>query len=61
MLLPRVKGRVRGKEREFGMSRGKLLYIEWKKRKVLLCNSTRNCIQNSMINPNGKEYIYIYV
>ena len=53
-----------GKEWEFGMGRGKLLYIGWINNKVLLC-STRNYIQYLVTNHNGKEYekeyIYIYI
>ena len=41
-------------EWEFGVSRCKLLYIEWIN-KVLLY-STENYIQYPMINHNGKEY-----
>ena len=51
-----------GESREkFGISRCKLLYIEWIN-KVLLYN-TGNYIQYPMINHDGKEYgdIYIYV
>ena len=43
------------KEWEFGISRGKLLYIEWINNKVLLYG-TGNYSQYSMINHNGKEY-----
>ena len=42
-------------EWEFGISRCKLLYIEWINNKVLL-NSTGNYIQYPVINYNGKEY-----
>ena len=47
---------------EFGISRCKLLYIEWINNKVLLY-STGNYIQYPVINHNGKEYEkeYIYV
>ena len=49
---------------EFGISRCKLLYIEWINNKVLLY-STGNYIQYPVINHNGKEYekeyIYIYM
>ena len=47
---------------EFGISRCKLLYIEWMNNKVLLYN-TGNYIQYPVINHNGKEYEkeYIYV
>ena len=47
---------------EFGISRCKLLYMEWINSKVLLY-STRNCIQYPVINHNGKQYknIYIYI
>ena len=40
---------------EFGVSRCKLLYIEWINNKVLLY-STENYIQYPMINHNGKYY-----
>ena len=42
-------------EWEFGVSRCKLLYIEWINTKVLLC-STGNYIQSPVINYNVKEY-----
>ena len=42
---------------EFGISRCKLLYIEWINNKVLLY-STGNYIQYPVINHNGKEYIH---
>ena len=52
-----------GKEWEFGISRCKLIYIEWINDKVLLY-STRNYIQYPGISHNGKEhekeYIYIW-
>ena len=48
-----------GMDWEFVISRGKLLYIEWINNKILLYN-TENYIQNSVINLNGKEYIYVY-
>ena len=47
-----VRGRM---DWEFGMSRCKLLYIEWINNKVLLY-STGNYIQYPVINHNGKEY-----
>ena len=51
-------------EREFVISRCKLLYRGWINIKVLLC-STGNYIQYPVINHNGKEYekecIYIYI
>ena len=40
---------------EFGISRGKLLYIGWINNKVLL-HSTENYIQYPVINRHGKEY-----
>ena len=50
-------------EWEFGVSRGKLLYIEWIKNKVPLY-STGNNIQYPVINYSGKDYekecIYMY-
>ena len=42
-------------EWEAGISRCKLLYIEWINSKVLMY-STENYIQYPMINHNGKEY-----
>ena len=53
-----------GMDWEFGISRCKLLYIEWINNKVVLY-STGNYMQYPVINPNGKEYekecIHIYV
>ena len=49
-------GRVGGgMDWEFGISRCKLLHIEWVNNKVLLY-STGNYIQHPVINHNGKEY-----
>ena len=50
-------------EWEIGVSRCKLLYMEWINNKILLY-STENYIQHPMINHNGKEYLkkeYIYI
>ena len=55
--LPRGKENGDGKDWEFGISRCKLLHIEWVSNKVLLY-SKRNYIQYPMINHNGKEYMY---
>ena len=44
-----------GVDREFGISRGKLLYIEWINNKVLLY-TTGNYVQYPVIKHNGKEY-----
>ena len=51
-----------GKDWEFGMNRGKLLYIGWINNKVLLY-STGNWIQYPVTNHHGKEHEkeYIYV
>ena len=40
---------------EFGISRRKLLHLQWLNSKVLLY-STGNYIQYPVINHNGKEY-----
>ena len=52
-----------GMDWELGISRCKLLYIEWINNKVLLY-STGNYIQHPVITHNGKEYekecIYMY-
>ena len=53
-LWPPRWGSRGGKDWEFGISRGKLLYIEWINNKVLLY-STGNYIQCPVINHNGKE------
>ena len=44
-----------GMDWEFGISRGKLLYIEWINNKVLLYR-TGNYIQYPVISHKGKEY-----
>ena len=51
-----VKGEVGrgGKGWEFGLSRGKLLPLEWRSTKVLLF-STGNHMQHPATNRNGKE------
>ena len=57
------EGAGEGMDWEFGISRCKLLYIEWINNKVLLY-SRENYIQYPVINHNGKEYfknIYIYI
>ena len=48
----------RGLDWEFGISRCKLVYVEWRNSKVLLY-STGNYIQYPEISHNGKEYIYV--
>ena len=50
-----LQGRRRGMHWEFGISRSKLLHIEWINQKALLYN-LRNHIQPPVINHNGKEY-----
>ena len=47
---------------EFGISRCKLVHIEWTENMVLV-GSTENCIQYPIINHNEKEHEkeYIYV
>ena len=53
-----------GRVWEVGVSRCKLLYLEWINNKVLLYN-TENYSQYPMINHNGKDYkkknVYIYI
>ena len=63
--LPRGKRDAGGMAWEFGISRCKLVYIEWINNKVLLY-STGNYIQYPVINHNEKNmkknvYIYIYI
>ena len=43
-----------GEDRQFGVSRYKLLYMEWINNKVLLY-STGNYIQYPVLNHSGKE------
>ena len=54
-MASKGKGGGGGKDWEFGISRCKLLYIEWINNKVLLY-STGNYIQYPVINHNGEEY-----
>ena len=54
LWLPRGKGIKGGMDWDFGISRCKLLYIEWVNRAPLY--STGNYIQYTMTNHNGKEY-----
>ena len=54
-MVAKGEGVGGGMEWEAGVSRCKLVYIEWINNKVLLY-STENYIQNPMINHNGKEY-----
>ena len=56
LVLTKGEGVGGGMEWEVGVSRYKILYIEWINNKVLLY-STENYIQYPMINYNGKEYI----
>ena len=61
-MVAKGEGDGGGKDWEFGISRCKLLYVEWINNKVPLY-STENYIQYPVINHNGKEYEkeYIYV
>ena len=62
LVFAKGEGFAGGMEWEVGVSRCKLLYIEWVKNKVLLC-STGKYIQYPVINHNGKEYkksLYVY-
>ena len=62
LWLPRGRGGKEGMEWEFGVSRYKLVYIEWINNKVLWY-STGNYIQYPGTNHNGKEckkeYVYV--
>ena len=62
MWLPRGKGTGGGMEWEFGLSRCKLLYIEWMDNKILLY-STGNYIQycdKTITEKNTKKNVYMY-
>lgn len=49
-----------GEQSEFGISRYKLVYIEWISNKVLLPYSTGNYIHYPVINHNGKKLGRMY-
>ena len=55
LVIAKAEGGGRGKTWKFGISRCKLVYIEWINNKLLLY-STGNCIQYPVRNHNGKEY-----
>ena len=59
-MVVKREGGGGGKDREFGISRCKVVYIGWINNEVLL-HSTWNYIQDPVINYNGKEYEKIYV
>ena len=59
-MVAKEEGGRGGMDRELGISRCKLLHIEWINNKVLLY-STGNYIQYPMINYNGKECMYLYL
>ena len=50
----------RGKDRDFGISKCKLVYTGWINNKILLYR-TGNYIQYPVINQNGKEYVKEYI
>ena len=62
LVVAKGEGSGGGIDWELGISRCKLVYVEWINNKVLLY-STGNCIQYPIVNHNGKEYEkeYIYV
>ena len=64
LVVTKGEGVGGGMEWEAGVSRCKLLYIDWIHNKVLLY-STGNSIQYPMINHNGKNIFkkraYIYI
>ena len=55
LVVAKREGVGGGMEWQVGVSRCKLLYIEWINNKVLLY-STEKYIQYPVINHNGKEY-----
>ena len=55
-MVAKGEGVGGGMEWEVGVSKCKLLYIEWINNRVLLY-STDNYIQYPMISHNGKEYL----
>ena len=58
-VVGKGEGQWGGMDWEFGVSRCKLLHIEWINKKALLY-STGNYIQYPEIKQNGKECIYMY-
>ena len=63
LVVAKGEGVGGGMEWEAGVSRCKLLYIEWINNKVLLY-STENYIQYPMVNHNENEHkkkMYVYV
>ena len=49
-----------GMDLEFGVSKCKLLYLEWINKEALLY-STGNCIHSFGIDHYGRKRIYIYI
>ena len=58
-VVAKGEGGGRGMDSESGVSRCKLLHLEWINNKVLLY-STGNYIQSPGINHNGKECLYVH-
>ena len=59
-MVAKGEGYRGGEDWESGISRGKLLYIEWINNKVLLY-STGNYSQYPVTNHNAKEYEKEYI
>ena len=62
-MVATAEGEGSGVDREFGVSRCKLLHLERKSSEVLLY-STGHCVQSLGIDNDGKEYkkiIYVYI
>ena len=60
-LMVAIEGSGGGRDWEFGISRCKILYVEWINKKVMLY-ITGNYIQYPMINCNGKNIkLYVYI
>ena len=59
-MVAKGEGSWGGMEWEVGVSRCKLVLVEWINNKVLLY-STGNYIQYPVINHDKKECIYIYI
>ena len=60
LVIAKVEGGGRGKTWKFGISRCKLVYIEWINNKLLLY-STGNYIQYPMMSHNRKEYVCVCI
>lgn len=60
-MVAKQSGSGRGLARESGISRCKLVYVDWINNVPVLLNSTGDYIQYLVIKYNGKEFLKGYV